>query len=146
MRCEPGDDVAPGVVAFDQQSFVGAHLGEIEPMVGGIVVHHQDLAPAVAIDHVGGDHVVRPNAAAVAHRQRSVDHRPLDRPPDVDEGEPPGQQGLGLVAHQVADALRAGGFGVVAMRAHHREPRHAWRPVGNVRSPDPQGVVEHHHP
>ena len=41
----------------------------------------------------------------------------VDRPPDLDDREPALEQRLGLLAHDIAHALRPGPFGVVVMDA-----------------------------
>ena len=60
------------------------------------------------VNQVAGDEIVLPEALGVAHRQRRLLHRPVNRSPDVHDGEAVLKQRLGLVGKQVAEALWAG--------------------------------------
>ncbi len=104
---------------------------------------HIDLARAILVDDVAADPVFGRNRAGVADGQGRIDHRPLQRPPDIDEGVALAEQALGLLAHQLAHPLRSRAFGIVVVHPHHRLARHAGGAVGDVGVAPAQGVVEH---
>src|ERR1700733_5584391 len=56
------------IEAFDEQDFVRAHCWRIEPALGRIVDEIVSLAAPIAIDEIGGDEVLRRDAARVADR------------------------------------------------------------------------------
>jgi hypothetical protein len=45
------------IVAFDQDRFVGPHLGHVEPTVSGVVPDAVGLAYPVAVDQIRGDEI-----------------------------------------------------------------------------------------
>ncbi len=69
----------------------------------------------------------------------------MDGPPDIDDRRASLEQRLGLDAHDLAHALRAGSDGLVDMGAGRRRLRLSGRAdvLGDIAAP--QGVVEHHH-
>ena len=75
------------IVAFDQDRFVGPHLGNVEPTVSRVVPDAVGLAYPVAVDQIRGDEIREGDARRVANSERCIAQRPADRSPDVDDLE-----------------------------------------------------------
>jgi hypothetical protein len=63
---------------------------------------------------------MRVDRTRIANRQRSVQQRSLDRPPDIDDLDPAAQQLLSIVTKKIAYPLRPRFCGVVDVDAVHR--------------------------
>ena len=105
------------VEAADQHRFVSLHFREVVVSLLGIVGDRIGLARAVRVFEIAGDQIVLGEALRVAQCQRQFQHRPVDRPPQIDDCIAVLQQFLGFVAHQLPHALRRGPRGVVVVDA-----------------------------
>ena len=107
MGCKPGAPVGLRIEALQQQYLVGGHLRHIEPLMIRIVFDRIGLTDAMRIDQIRSDEVVWFDRAGIADRQRRVEQRSLDRPPQIDDLHPALQELIGLVGEEIADAMWA---------------------------------------
>ena len=95
------------IEALQQQYLLGRHLRHVEPPMLGAEFDRIGFTDAVRIDQVGRDKLARLHRAGIADRQREIEQRFLDRPPQVDDLHPAFQEFIGLVGKKIADAMRA---------------------------------------
>src|SRR4051794_2091295 len=67
MRGKARPAILGRIVAFDQDRFVGPHLGHVEPTVSGVVPDAVGLAYPVAVDQIRGDEIRESDARRVAN-------------------------------------------------------------------------------
>src|SRR6202041_3549521 len=127
VRREAGGALACRVVAADDDRLVGLHLRKIVPALAGAVGDAVNLAGAVGVAQIGGDEVVGVEGLGVAEGERRAQQRTGERPPYIVDREAVLQQLGGLVAHQVAHALRRRPGGVVVVDAARRQLDRATR-------------------
>ncbi len=136
-------ELGVGVPALDQDRFIRLQVRDVEPALAGIVGDAVDLALAVGKHQVGLDQVGLIDAAGVAEPKGPSPRGVMDRPPDVDDRRAPLEQGLGLVAHDVAHPLRARRDGLVHVRPAGRRLGAAGGADKTLHRALAQCVVEH---
>src|SRR5262249_61134409 len=57
VRPEPGPAVGDGIVAFQQNRLIRAHLRKVEPAMVRIVFHRIGFAPPIWVNQVGSDEI-----------------------------------------------------------------------------------------
>src|SRR5580692_12084006 len=85
------------VEALEQQNFVRAHFRRIEPALARIVDEIVSLPASIAINEFRGDEIFWRYATRVAHGERRIQDRRLDRPPQIDDGDATAKQRVGFV-------------------------------------------------
>src|SRR5579883_326301 len=140
---ESGAAVPRGIEAFDEEHFVALHAREVVPAMTRIVGRNIYLADPIGIAPLRAYEVALLDAARIANRERPGEHRPLDRPPQIDLDVAPLAPRFRLGGREeIAHALGRRGFGVVIVHAIGRLsylPRHLPRQRGIA-----QRVVEDH--
>src|SRR5262249_26747171 len=126
--------------------FVRLHLRYVKPAVSGVVCDPVDLTGSIAIDQIGRDKVCEGDGRRVADGKWRIAQRPADRAPHIDDFEPMTEQLFGLLAHQIAHALRAGFYRVVVVDGRDRLARRPSRPVDAAPDPTTHRVVEYQYP
>ena len=121
MRRPAGTAVQLGVVAFQQDEFVGLHLREIDPAMVRAVAGAVDFADPVLVFQVHENHVVVDQRLGVADAERNFFDCAFDRAPDIHIDIAFLQRRRGLVGgQQISDALRRGQVGVVVVDHMYR--------------------------
>ena len=110
----------------------------------GVPGDRRGLADAVGIATLGHHHVVGVEAACVGDGERPAFDRVADRTPHLNDGKAAGEQGFGLLAHQIAHPLRRRPLRIIVVHAAHRVSDlggGAQRVVGGA-----QSMIEHDDP
>ena len=142
VRSEPRPAVGGGIVALQQQRFIGRHFREIEPAMIGIVRNGIGFATPVGIDQIGGDEIVGSNRPAIAHGQRRIAQRPPYRPPQIDDLHAALKELIRLVWQMLANAVWARRHGLIDVDSCCRLSRTPAAQIGRAFDALADGMVE----
>src|SRR5262249_5217220 len=89
------------IIAFEEDRLARRHVRKIVPLLRGVVLHGIGFSGPVAINEIRGDEVGRRDGPGMAKRQRRLERRAMDRPPQIDDRETPAKQFVGIESAQL---------------------------------------------